>query len=523
MAKKTIHFHLGPHKTGSTAIQRALRENAAVLSADFGLTNIKSPLIPKAAKFLNSDRTQDAVVALESVADLCADADGDCIISCEDFSGSIPGARGKRKLYPNLWTNLEVLENVFASYDRRYYFFLRQPAEWARSAYVQNLKHRQKFSRFDDFANFLNMDELWDDVISIPLRKLGKSFVIVEYPSATKQTAMRSLLAAIPGCAGKDLQTIVETTANQTANDKDIAVMEAINRSSATHEAKRRAKLSLFEPNDKRVPVAMSATSVWLETPDRPTDLPKALMPLWKRVEKRVATQDQPNLMPDLDVDLRSLRHRIVDADGDLPEISRGKMVNQAEILTFRFRGQTEVCFLLGLVISYLRRNTPHTQHAATLFQRLWKEEYKVLLGLLPTRWLISSFQTFLDHGINEHQKVIGSGAYFYANMLKAYEAERAFESMPPDAVYPDKMPKTKMGFAGLDRFKLGGSDLILNTNALLLELSAKDQVAGRVVCEFLARAKASKSIFSRMDKSRQAHGIDIKQFSNCWSFFDEP
>ena len=523
MTKKKIHIHLGPHKTGSTAIQRALRENASVLKEGFGLTAIKTPLIAKAAKFLNADRTQDAVSALESVADLCAKAEGDCIISCEDFSGPIPGTRGKRKLYPNLWPNLRALEDVFSIYDCRYYFFLRHPEDWAWSAYVQNLKHRQKFSRYEEFINFLNLDELWDAVISKPTRELGKNFVTIDYPDHTKQTAMRSLLAAIPGCARKDFGAITEKMTNTAPSDADIGLMETINRSSASHEAKRRAKLSLSETVETLSASELSLPSDWYSAPDRPADLPKTLVPLWRRVQKRVATQDQPNLLPDVDLDLRPLRNRIVDADSDLPDVGRGQMENQAEILTFRFRGQPEICFLLGLAISYLRRNTPHTDHASTLFQRLWAEEYKILLGLLPTRWLISSFQTFLDHGINEHQKIIGSGAYFYANMLKAYETERAFESMPPDAIYPNNLPKTKMGFAGLDRFRLGGSDLILNTNALLLEYSAKDDVAGRVVREFLARAKTSQSIFSRMDKSRQAHGIEIKQFSNCWSFFDEP
>lgn len=524
MVRKKVHVHLGPHKTGSSAIQRALRENAELLKTRFGLTHIEAVQIGKAAKMLNADRLSDAAGPLEKVAQRCDRAPGDCILSCEDLAGILPGTRRVRRIYPDLWRNVAALEEALGAFDVRYYFFLRDPAEWIRSAYVQNLKHRQKFSRLEGFVDFLQTDALWDDVIAETAQNLDARFVPVDYPSDQKNTATQCLLAAIPGIGAADVTGIAETRANVSPNDTEVFLMERINRSSASQEAKRVAKLSLLSPGDGQdaTPAPQQDTD-WFRLPEKPVDLPKTLDPLWQRVEKRVSQQDQPNLMPDLDVDLRQLRTVIVEADNELPDVGRAQMTNQAEILVYRFRNQPEICFLLGLAISYLRRDTPHTAHAAALFQRLWAEEYELLLGLLPTRWLISSFQTFLDHGINEDQKVIGASAYFYANMLKAYEAERAFEDLPPDATYPHKQPQTKMGFAGLDRFRLGGSDLILNTNALLLEYSARDAVAGRVVQEFMARAKAANTVFSRMDQSRQEHGVSIQQFSNCWSFFDEP
>lgn len=520
MAKKKIHVHLGPHKTGSSAIQRALQDNAGILTTRFGLTPVMSPKIAKAAKLLNSDHLSDAAETLKDVAEICAGAPGDCIISCEDLAGILPGTRRVRRAYPHLWRNVSILNEVLGDYDCRFYFFVRQPDEWIRSAYVQNLKHRQKFNRLEAFADFLDVDELWDAVIAKPAQKLGKAFVAIEYPEGAKHTAMQSLMSAI---TGEELTGLSEPVVNAAPGADDIFLMEQINRSGASQEAKRLAKLSLLSPGGDPQKIEVPEPSGWGTVPDRPEGLPKALMPLWQRVQKRVHTQDQPNLMPDPDADLRPYRNRVVEAEGEMPDAGRGKMVSQAEILVYRFRNQPEICFLLGLAISYLRRDTPHTAQASTLFQRLWAEEHAILLGLLPTRWLISSFQTFLDHGINENQKIIGSGAYFYANILKAYETERALEGLAPDATYPHKLPQTKMGFPGLDRFKLGGSDLILNTNALLLEYSARDEVAGRVVQEFLARAKAAQSIFSRMDQSRKAHDINNKQFANCWSFFDEP
>ncbi len=523
MAKKKLHIHLGPHKTGSSAIQRGLKDNAKLLRADFGLTHIAMPQIAKAAKLLNADRAFDAADALEDIAAQCQEAPGDCILSNEDLSGVLPGVRGARDVYPHLWRNLAALQEAFNTFDCRYYFFLRDKENWVKSAYVQNLKHRQKFSNPESFRDFLRLEPLWDGVVADAQTHLGASFVTLRYIEGEKLTAMQTLLRAIPGLDNKKLAGIAEPQANISPSEDEIFLMERINRSSASQEAKRLAKLALLS-NDEAASGDVNANNTKGSVPPvKPSDLPKALESLWKRVGKRVRTQDQPNLMPEKDTDLRPYRTRIVQAEDSLPDVGRGNMTDQAKILSYRFRTHPETCFLLGLTISYLRRDTPHTAHAAALFQRLWSEEYLILLGSLPTRWLISSFQTFLDHGANKNQKIIGSGAYFYANMLKAYETERSFEGMPPNATYSDAEPRTKMGFAGLDRFKLGGSDLLLNTNALLLEYSATDDVAGRVVREFMARAKAAQTIFSRMDQSRKAHEINIQQFSNCWSFFDEP
>ncbi len=523
MAGKTIHVHVGPHKTGSTTIQHALQENSALLAQQAGLTHIPYYLLNKTKKFLIAGKPEEARDSLASIVEICATAPGDCILSCEDLCGKLPGALRTRQIYPQLWQNLKIVRDTLGEVHTRFYFFLRDPADWARSTYVQNLKYRHRFKRFDDFIDALDLDGLWLSAIREAAENLGPDFVTIDYPTEPDSSITRCLLRAIPGLETQSFERLVERRLNISPSESDVTLMEFINRSSASQQAKSQAKLALFSPQERPRLNNIPDHPAWTGAPEKPADLPGELGPLWRRVERRVHRQDQPNLMPPVDDDLTPLRHRIVEEEGDLPDLGRAKMTDQAELLVYRFRNQPETCFLLGLVISYLRRSTAHTRHASILFQRLWAEEYDILLGCLPTRWLISTFQTFLDHGINEQQRIIGSGAYFYANILKAYETERAFEGLEPDATYPHSESQTRMGFAGLDRFRLGNTDLMLNTNALLLEYSATDNVAGRPVREFLARTRTAKTLFSRMDKSRQAHGINQKQFLNCWSFFDEP
>ena len=181
---------------------------------------------------------------------------------------------------------------------------------------------------------------------------------------------------------------------------------------------------------------------VWPPEIHMPDDLPPGLEALWVRTDTRVSASLQTNLMPPVDTDLRSLRTVLVKGSAQFPEGGREKMENQTKILEYRFQGLPQICYLLGLTISYLRRDTDHTDHARQLFHRLWAEEYPMLLAVLPTRWLISTFQTFMDHGLNENQRSIGTAAFFFCNLMKAYEAERAFETQPADAIYPNATPQ---------------------------------------------------------------------------------
>jgi hypothetical protein len=244
---------------------------------------------------------------------------------------------------------------------------------------------------------------------------------------------------------------------------------------------------------------------------------------LSNRVQCRVSASDAEDLLPLVSVDLLGLSDKQISPMTQDPDSTRADMINQQQILRYHFRGQTELALLNALTISYLRRDTKHTKKARELFHRIWEECGALLVNQLTTRWLISTLQTFFDHGKNENQRLIGGSGYFYGNMMKIYEGERALEGLPADQIYPYVEPQTKNKFRGLDRFQVGGTDLHVNTNALLLEVSQRDRAAGLVAQELLLRTKNADTVFSRMDRTRIDRGIQIKNFENTWSFFDDP
>ncbi|MBW6495127.1 MAG: hypothetical protein K0B16_11345 [Burkholderiaceae bacterium] len=301
-------------------------------------------------------------------------------------------------------------------------------------------------------------------------------------------------------------------------------LLEMVESANCSRGAKHSAEefiLSGTSSNCAKLP--KGSYSNWPPNVDGLSEVSGDLIDLSTRVRQRVRSQSQENLLPPKDTDFFVHRYLFISADAPPPQGKRRVIKNQSDGLLFQFRGYPKICHLLSLTISYLRRDTAHTDHARLLFHRIWQEEANILLAILPSRWLISTLQTFLDHGLDEHQRVIGAAGFFYANMIKAYEGERAIIGLPPDAVYARTAPKARIGFPGLDQFWLGRTDLILNTNALLLDVSSRDHVAGCVLREFMQRAMAADSIFSRMDQSRIVHDINTKPFLDCWSFFRKP
>ena len=252
--------------------------------------------------------------------------------------------------------------------------------------------------------------------------------------------------------------------------------------------------------------------------------MPEPLAALGRRAANRVSYQGKiDNVLPEPDVDLVALRTDLVDGAEEFPGGKRANMLSQIEILSHRLRHRPAATLLNALAISYLRRDTAYTDEARHLFHRLWREEHAILLATLPARWLISTMQTFFDHGETEDQRLIGGSGYFFSNLMKAYEGERAIEGHAPDALYPGTKPTTKTGFPGMDRFRLGNTDLMLNTMAMLLETAGREPVAGRVLTEFILRLKLADTLFSRMDHSRRHLGADTKGFMDCWSFHEPP
>ncbi|WP_131725450.1 hypothetical protein [Rhodobacter capsulatus] len=536
--KKTIYIHMGPHKTGSTSIQKFIRQNARLLRKFHNVEEVPLVYTKKIVEHIRLGSWQELREVLAELNNYISECQCEAFLwSSEDLSGDLPGRRGGKKPYYHLGRVVSEIQEALHGANCYFYFFRREPSDWLESAFAQHLKYRSRFRSAEEFKSWMHFENLWDKVIQ---GVQCDNFFVLDFKKFKKDDALgvvRVLADAIPvldQLLSNEGVTIGELRENVTPPRELVEILECIANSGASDSAKAAARAVIRDSFDNTEQISGakkertlketgSSRSVWPPILRVREDFPERLLPLLDRSRARVLTQSQPDILPDITEDLRPYSLRVVRPDGEWPQTGRSKIEDQAAILKHRFSGLPESSFLLGLTISYLRRNTPVTEKAKALFTRLWEEEYDVLLGVLPARWLISSLQTYFDHGSSEAQKIIGASGYFYANMIKIYEGERSIDGLSPEGNSENTTPVTESGFIGLDRYKIGATDLLLNTNALLLEISLRDEASGRVLQEFILRTAAAHNVFTRHDRYRKRHNINEKPFSNCWSFFNPP
>ena len=531
---------MGPHKTGSTSIQDFLKDNLSVDSLTAkDILYLKDPIIQELGNALqNKDWAASFKTASELKNLLLLTQAKTIVVSSEDLSGGLVGRGGTWRVYPRLFENVRLLDEALNDvFSCTYYFFVRNEDDWLRSVYNQNLKHRGSARDFNSFAERIRGDRTWPSVLRKVRKRFGDRFVVLPYTSRSEGSVVQRFVeTALPNAPFKD-DAYDMYWSNKAPDSQTVQTLEVINRSPSSAYAKRNARRSITVTAEIASSEGTSIADVgtvglqfdchnmtdWPPESVRPIKLPDELSPLWDRANSRIHHQDQPNLLPKLTIDFKQACIDLTEGEEAFPGGSRQDMRQQEKILRHRFRRLPLVCFYNAFAISYLRRSTPHTEHAKRLFFHLWEHQYYMMLATLPTRWLISVLQTFMDHGKSEAQRQVGTAGYFFSNTLKAYEAERALEGNAPDNIYAHVQPATKNGFKGLDRFALGNTDLMLNLLAHLLAVSARDDISGRVLQEFLLRTRTAHTLFSRMDQSRMHHEVNVKGFENCWSFFEKP
>lgn len=516
---KFVLVHLGPHKTGSTAIQKSLSAASELLQTA-GIYCLSTSETHKAALDLANEQFDDAEGQIAHISELISSlSQSNVILSQEDFCGPLVGRSTKRNVYPRLTKNLRVLTRALRPHTVKFAFFVRDETEWLRSCYHQHLKFRTRFHRFEDFAKHFGNDLSWAAKLKKPQEVFGSSFVQLNYCS-DPASGINALLSLVPSKEVRGIEVPGFPSVNKSPTAEQIEQLERINELTEFGPSSWYAK-SLILRGKKALPVPADATNFpeWPPVDRDPQDC--ALPMLLRRSKTRVQQQEVEDVLPLVTVDLDQLANESLPTDVQLPSLQRKDIRNQVNILNYHIRGKSKLNHLNALTISYLRRDTAHTEKARRLFHRIWCEKGILLVNELSTRWLISTLQTFVDHGENEAQRSIGTAGYFYGNMMKIYEGERAIEGLDQDAGYAGHEPQTKNQFRGMDRYSVGGSDLMLNTNALALEFAQRDEIAGLVLQEFLLRVKSAENVFSRHDRTRKDKNINVSGFQDVWAFFE--
>lgn len=174
----------------------------------------------------------------------------------------------------------------------------------------------------------------------------------------------------------------------------------------------------------------------------------------------------------------------------------RADMTHQVRMLSKTFSGRSELELLHAVTISYLRRDTPHTEKARLIFQRLWREQADFLIERLSIRWVISALQTFYDHSEVPGERIAGGMGFTYGNLIKVYETEhhaRHRRRTPNIDAYKNKSVRGMFGFKP-------GDDILINLNVLMLDAAKAGGLASTPLLKLLDMIAQSETIFQRTD-----------------------
>lgn len=213
---------------------------------------------------------------------------------------------------------------------------------------------------------------------------------------------------------------------------------------------------------------------------------------------------DAPNLLPPVKFNIAAaFNARLPDNVTAEPGDRRDFVAHEAA-LRARLGGHREIEFLNALAISYLRRRTPHEDHARALFFRIWDECGEDLVKDMNTRWLISTLMTFADHGRTEEERSAGALGYLYGAMLVASETERAYwpEGAAPE-IEATSASTERFGLNGAPPFELGTSDHLTNLHAFIYRHGRTSAVTAPIVERLMLRVRYSDTMFSRFDEAR--------------------
>ncbi len=212
-----------------------------------------------------------------------------------------------------------------------------------------------------------------------------------------------------------------------------------------------------------------------------------------------------PEDLPSADSNLTVLRNAIVPERATLrgPADPNTSWARKRRQIAEEFVGQSELAFLNAQLISNLRKRKQPPQ-TAELFQRLWAEESEHLIEVLSLRWLVSSVQTFADHGQTPVQREVGQGLRMLFGMMKLYEFERTFGGMEPNKEYGfGKRVKTRLPL-DMEPFSLVNGGLDINLIAPIWEMAKTDAVIAPLVDHLLGELIEEPSgVFRRLAQMR--------------------
>jgi hypothetical protein len=203
-----FYLHIGTHKTGSTAIQRALEDKTKLLAHE---NIICLPMFPQARAFTYIEQADNDIIRgcreyLQSeISKHPAGEETRMVMSYEGFSGN-PYAG-----YDNASLIAPMLKAIMEGVDTRIVIYLRRQDAFIESLYTQST-HRGQSASFDEFlVRIKDASYDWYRLIDSYAQCFGKDRIIVRLYDRRTLTGSNSLLESFAEIIGSSHLTEGDT------------------------------------------------------------------------------------------------------------------------------------------------------------------------------------------------------------------------------------------------------------------------------------------------------------------------
>lgn len=189
---KRALIHIGPHKTGSTYIQKMMKTNAGLLAPSHSFHPKSEPLFEALQRItINIHSPEDLSEWLQTIYDTSLElarslTATNTLISSEDLLGPVPTMAGIHGLYPYLSHTLPEIQAGFddGEVDTQFFCYIRDFHEWLRSVHAHKFRGRERPLAPRKFIQSNGLPNSWEGFIKNIQSSIGEpSFVYRSYES----------------------------------------------------------------------------------------------------------------------------------------------------------------------------------------------------------------------------------------------------------------------------------------------------------------------------------------------------
>jgi len=250
--RKTIHFHVGAHKTATTYMQSSLRSNRERLAAcniDFVDLWARQPAERLYRRSLTlsiesgSPESRDLSDLATNLRDIVTDASPSrhslAVLSFENMLGSYDLTRGPAP-YPYAAAAAQHIVDAFPDSDIQLFFSIRSLDRFLESGYLQRVVTRRETRKFEQYVSEVDLEALsWIRVVRALESVVGaENLTLWEYESffSAEAEIWRDLLNSDDP---KSLLVSPAKKSNSSLSAKGLKYMRSINRVATPADARR--------------------------------------------------------------------------------------------------------------------------------------------------------------------------------------------------------------------------------------------------------------------------------------------